>query len=176
MIVEYMFAWEGSAMRIIGIDPGIAITGFGVIDKTGDRYIPVAYDKITTEPGETCGRLVNLYRQLTDIFDRYKPECAAVEELFFNSNAKTAILIGQARGVAILAAANSGLDVVEYTPLQVKQAVAGYGRADKGQVQRMVKLLLNLNEIPKPDDVADALAIALCHGSSCRFKKLLDRS
>ena len=125
---------------------------------------------------DTCQRLVEVYKGLTSIFQEYKPQCAAVEELFFNKNAKTAIIVGQARGVAILAAANAGLDIYEYTPLQVKQAVVGYGRAQKKQVQAMVKLLLGLREIPRPDDVADALAVALCHGSSYKMQHILNRS
>ncbi len=164
-------------MRIIGIDPGIAITGYGIIDKHGNSYKSVCYGKITTEPQQSLSeRLVYIYNSLMDIFDEYRPGYAAVEELFFNKNAKTVMVIGQARGVAILAAANAGLEVREYTPLQVKQAVAGYGRAEKKQVQKMVKLLLNLEQIPRPDDVADALAVALCQGSSYRMQNLLDRS
>lgn len=164
-------------MRIIGIDPGIAITGYGIIDKYGNNYKPVCYGKITTEPQQqTFERLVILYKSFKEIFKEYRPECAAVEELFFNKNAKTAMIIGQARGVAILAAANAGLEVYEYTPLQVKQAVVGYGRAEKKQVQKMVKLLLNLKEVPKPDDVADALAVALCQASSYKMQNLIDRS
>lgn len=164
-------------MRIIGIDPGIAITGYGVIDKNANNYRPVGYGKVTTQAGlDTYKRLVSIYNDLTQIFEQYKPECAVVEELFFNKNTKTAMIIGQARGVAILAAANAGLDIHEYTPLQIKQAVVGYGRAEKKQVQIMVKLLLALDEIPKPDDVADALAVALCHGSSCKMQSILDRS
>lgn len=164
-------------MRIIGIDPGIAITGYGIIDKEGNTYKPVCYGKITTESRElTPKRLVSLYNNLMDIFNKYKPQCAVVEELFFNKNAKTAMVIGQARGVAILAAANAGLEIYEYTPLQVKQAVVGYGRAEKVQVQQMIKILLNLKEIPRPDDVSDALAVALCHGNSYTMKKLIDRS
>lgn len=164
-------------MRIIGIDPGIAITGYGIIEKEGNRFTPVDYGKVTTSAGQdTCKRLVSVYNDLIRIFEIYNPQCAAVEELFFNKNAKTAMVIGQARGVAILAAANAGLDIYEYTPLQVKQAVVGYGRAQKKQVQYMVKLLLNLKEIPRPDDVADALAVALCHGSSSKLQAILDRS
>ncbi|MGI6703479.1 MAG: crossover junction endodeoxyribonuclease RuvC [Clostridia bacterium] len=164
-------------MRIIGIDPGIAITGYGIIDKSANSFRPVAYGKVTTEARlDTCQRLVEVYKGLTSIFQEYKPQCAAVEELFFNKNAKTAIIVGQARGVAILAAANAGLDIYEYTPLQVKQAVVGYGRAQKKQVQAMVKLLLGLREIPRPDDVADALAVALCHGSSYKMQHILNRS
>jgi crossover junction endodeoxyribonuclease RuvC len=168
---------EVGGVRVIGIDPGIAITGYGIIDKHANNFKPVTYGKITTEAGQdTCRRLVSVYNDLTRIFHEYKPQCAAVEELFFNKNAKTAMVIGQARGVAILAAANAGLEIFEYTPLQVKQAVVGYGRAQKRQVQAMVKLLLNLNEIPQPDDVADALAVALCHGSSSKMQHILDRS
>ncbi len=164
-------------MRIIGIDPGIAITGYGVIDKNANNYRPVGYGMVTTQAGlDTYKRLVRIYNDLMQIFQQYKPECAVVEELFFNKNTKTAMIIGQARGVAILAAANAGLDIHEYTPLQIKQAVVGYGRAEKKQVQIMVKLLLALDEIPKPDDVADALAVALCHGSSCKMQSILDRS
>jgi len=172
-----LYGAEVGGVRIIGIDPGIAITGYGIIDKNANNFRPVAYGKVATEAGQdTCKRLVSVYNELTRIFNEYKPQCAAVEELFFNKNAKTAIIVGQARGVAILAAANAGLDIYEYTPLQVKQAVVGYGRAQKTQVQAMVKLLLNLSEIPQPDDVADALAVALCHGSSCKMRKILDRS
>ena len=164
-------------MRIIGIDPGIAITGYGIIDKSANSFRPVAYGKVTTEAGlDTCRRLVEVYKGLTSIFQEYKPQCAAVEELFFNKNAKTAIIVGQARGVAILAAANAGLDIYENTPLQEKQAVVGYGRAQKKQVQAMVKLLLGLREVPKPDDVADALAVALWHGSSYKMQHILNRS
>ena len=164
-------------MRIIGIDPGIAITGYGIIDKSGDNYKAVCYDKIVTQAGrQTYERLTHIYDSLTDMFQKYQPQCAAVEELFFNKNAKTAMIIGQARGVAILAAANAGLDIYEYTPLQIKQAVVGYGRASKNQVQKMVKLLLGLKEVPRPDDVADALAVALCRGSSCKMENLLNRS
>ncbi len=112
----------------------------------------------------------SVYDELIEIIDKYKPDELAIEELFFNKNVKTAIMVGQARGVEILAAVNKGLDVYEYTPLQIKQAVAGYGRADKNQVQEMVKILLNLKETAKPDDVSDALAVAICHGSSLKFK------
>ena len=122
-------------------------------------------------------RLKVLYNSLMDIITEYEPDVASIEELFFNTNAKTAILVGQARGVAVLACANSGLEIEEYTPLQIKQGLVGYGRAEKKQVQLMVKTILNLNEIPKPDDTADALAAAVCHGHSAnsrnRMKKIL---
>src|SRR5699024_7966188 len=117
-------------------------------------------------------RLRILYNEMTKIIEKYNPTDLAIEELFFNKNVKTAIKVGQARGVEILAAVHKGLNIYEYTPLQVKQGVVGYGRAEKRQVQEMVKMLLNLKEIPKPDDAADALALALCHGSSLKFKEM----
>lgn len=165
-------------MRILGIDPGYAILGYGVIDMIGNRFKVVDYGAITTEAGmEMPDRLKVLYNSLMELIVRHEPEVASVEELFFNTNAKTAILVGQARGVAVLACANSGLEIAEYTPLQIKQALVGYGRAEKKQVQQMVKTILNLKEVPKPDDTADALAAAVCHGHSAgsrnRMKGLL---
>ncbi|RIX50621.1 crossover junction endodeoxyribonuclease RuvC [Paenibacillus nanensis] len=154
-------------MRVLGIDPGIAIAGFGFIDKIGHKLTPVQYGAITTEastPQEQ--RLVQIYESAGALMDRYKPDAVAVEKLFFNRNVTTAFAVGQARGVIILAAAQRGLPVAEYTPLQVKQSVVGYGKAEKRQVQEMVKMFLKLSAIPKPDDVADALAIAICHAHS----------
>jgi len=116
-------------------------------------------------------RLTRIYDELIDIIEKYKPDAYAIEELFFNKNIKTALTVGHARGVAVLAGSKSGVNVYEYTPLQVKQAVVGYGRAEKSQIQQMVKILLNLREIPKPDDVADALAVAICHGNSSKFSE-----
>lgn len=160
-------------MIIVGIDPGIAIVGYGIIEKKGNKLKAIKYGAITTEPNISLPyRLKIVYDELTKILLEYKPDAFAIEELFFNKNVKTAITIGQARGVEILAAVNCGIDIYEYTPLQVKQGVVGYGRAQKKQVQEMVKLLLNLKEIPKPDDVADALAVAICHAHSGRFKDL----
>ena len=154
-------------MRILGIDPGYAILGYGVLDKIGNKFVTVAYGSITTDSKmEMPERLVALYDGLTEIIQTYKPDEASIEELFFNNNAKTAILVGEARGVAVLACAKQGLKISEYTPLQIKQALVGYGRADKKQVQAMVKAILNLDEIPKPDDTADAVAAAICHGHS----------
>ncbi|SHF34354.1 Holliday junction endonuclease RuvC [Desulfofundulus australicus DSM 11792] len=151
-------------MRVIGIDPGTAITGYGIIDLEGNRLSVVAYDCITTQPTMSMpSRLQHLYRQLEMVLRHYRPRQFAVEELFFQKNVRTALAVGQARGVAILAAVNAGLAVAEYTPLQVKQAVVGYGRAAKEQVQYMVRALLGLPEVPRPDDVADALAVAICH-------------
>ncbi|MCL5290743.1 MAG: crossover junction endodeoxyribonuclease RuvC [Bacillota bacterium] len=151
-------------MIILGIDPGTAITGFGLVEYLGNRYKPIAYSCLRTGSGLPLDlRLQRIYRGLQEIIARYRPDSMAVEELFFNNNARTALAVGHARGIAMLAGANAGIPVAEYTPLQVKQAVAGYGKADKQQVQFMVKTLLCLQEIPKPDDVADALAIAICH-------------
>lgn len=158
-------------MRILGIDPGIAIVGYSIVECKGNRFRALEYGCITTEAGTLLpDRLKIVYDELIKIIEKYEPTDLAIEELFFNKNVKTAIVVGQARGVEILAARNMGLDIFEYTPLQIKQAVVGYGRAEKHQVQEMVKMLLNLDSIPKPDDAADALAVALCHGNSLKFK------
>ena len=154
-------------MRILGIDPGYAILGWGVLDVEGNHFRVVAYDSILTDKDTPMPRrLQELYMGLEEIIAKYKPEEASIEELYFNNNAKTAIMVGEARGVAVLACANGGLHINEYTPLQIKQALVGYGRADKKQVQQMVKTILNLDKVPKPDDTADALAAAICHGHS----------
>lgn len=159
-------------MIILGIDPGFAIVGYSVIEYKGNKFRPLEYGAITTDSKALFpDRIKIIYDELLDIIDQYKPEDLAIEELFFNKNVKTAIKVGQARGVEILAAINKGLNIYEYTPLQIKQATVGYGRAEKHQVQEMVKILLNLKEIPKPDDVADALAVAICHASSLNFKE-----
>lgn len=161
-------------MRILGIDPGIAIVGFGVVDKNGNRYSTVEYGAITT-PAHTPleNRLKTIYDEMTLLIANFRPDAMSVEELFFNSNAKTAIAVGQARGVIILSAVENGVPIYEYTPLQVKQALTGYGRASKMQIQQMMRTMLGLSEIPKPDDVADALAIAVCHGNSVRYNDIL---
>lgn len=154
-------------MIILGIDPGYAILGWGVIEKTGNHFKAIDYGAVTTDKDtEMPRRLEILYDGLRDIIEEFRPEEASIEKLFFNTNTTTAINVGQARGVAILACMKGGLQVAEYTPLQIKQALVGYGRADKGQVQFMVKAMLNLPQIPKPDDTADALAAAICHGHS----------
>lgn len=161
-------------MRILGIDPGYAILGYGIIDKKGNHFKVIDYGAVTTDAKMAMpDRLKVLYNSLMELIVRYEPEVASIEELFFNTNAKTAILVGQARGVAVLACANSGLEIEEYTPLQIKQALVGYGRAEKKQVQLMVKTILNLKEIPKPDDTADALAAAVCHGHSAESRRRL---
>ena len=161
-------------MRILGIDPGYAILGWGVIDVVGNRFSVVDYGSILTDTKmDMPSRLQVLYNGLTELIHRYNPDDASIEQLFFNSNAKTAILVGEARGVAVLACANGNLNIGEYTPLQIKQALVGYGRADKKQVQYMVKTMLNLKSVPKPDDTADALAAAICHAHSAGRKDIL---
>ncbi|TYO97946.1 crossover junction endodeoxyribonuclease RuvC [Desulfallas thermosapovorans] len=151
-------------MRVLGVDPGIAITGYGIVDYAGNSFMPVTYGAIRSAADmQPHMRLYKLYNELTDLIVQYRPQCLAVEELFFNRNVRTAMSVGQARGVIILAAAQANLAVYEYTPLQVKQSVVGRGRADKQQVQYMIKIILNLPVIPRPDDVADALAVAVCH-------------
>ncbi len=161
-------------MRILGIDPGYAIIGYGVIDYEGGKFKVVDYGKVTTPAGLPLSkRLKSIYDGMTSIFEAYKPEVMAVEELFFNTNVKTAIAVGHARGVILLSAENAGVPLYEYTPLQIKQAVAGYGRADKNQVQQMVKMFLKLKEVPKPDDTADALAVAICHANSAALTSRL---
>ncbi|WP_027092698.1 crossover junction endodeoxyribonuclease RuvC [Cohnella thermotolerans] len=154
-------------MRVLGIDPGIAIMGFGFVDKIGHRIVPVQYGSIQTEANTpTESRLVQIYDASCELLDRYKPQTIAVEKLFFSKNVTNAFIVGQARGVLLLAAAQRGIPVGEYTPMQVKQAVVGYGGAEKKQVQEMVRRLLKLPAVPKPDDVADALAVAICHAHS----------
>ena len=157
----------GKNMKILGIDPGYAILGYGVVEKTGNRFRACRYGAVTTDAGmPMTERLEYLYDSLREIIDEERPDVASIEQLFFNTNAKTAIMVGQARGVAVLACVKGGLEVEEYTPLQIKQALVGYGRADKKQVQFMVKTMLGLESVPKPDDTADALAAAICHAHS----------
>ncbi|HZJ58117.1 MAG TPA: crossover junction endodeoxyribonuclease RuvC [Clostridia bacterium] len=157
-------------MVILGIDPGLAIVGYGVIESRNNALKAIDYGVITTPSTlEMPKRLVSIYDGVHELITRYQPDEVAVEELFFNKNVKTALTVGHARGVAVLAAAKTGLDLYEYTPLQVKQSVVGYGRAEKSQVQQMVKLLLSLRDIPKPDDAADALAVAICHSHSANM-------
>ncbi|WP_054027249.1 crossover junction endodeoxyribonuclease RuvC [Bacillus sp. FJAT-28004] len=154
-------------MRVLGIDPGYAIVGFGFIDKIGHKLTPVQYGAIQTEahtPSEQ--RLLQVYESAGALMDKYKPDTVGIEKLFFNRNVTTAFDVAQARGAIILAATQRGLPIGEYTPLQVKQAVVGYGKAEKKQVQEMVKVFLKLSAVPKPDDVADALAVAICHAHS----------
>ena len=151
-------------MIVLGVDPGTAITGYGIVSAEGDRLSLVACGAITTSPGQPLPeRLLVIYRQLLTLFESYRPQAIAVEEVFFGRNVRTAIAVGHARGVVLLAAAQMDLPVFTYTPTAVKQAIIGYGRADKRQVQEMIRMLLALPNIPQPDDVADAVAVAISH-------------
>jgi len=154
-------------MIILGIDPGLAIVGFGVLEKDKNKVSVIDYGVITTPKEDTLPiRLEKIYKGMCELIDHYKPDQVAVEELFFNTNITTGIAVAEARGVILLACINKGCKLYEYTPLQIKQALTGNGRADKHQVQFMVKAILKLNAIPKPDDAADGLAAALCHSQT----------
>ncbi|MBQ8783886.1 MAG: crossover junction endodeoxyribonuclease RuvC [Clostridia bacterium] len=154
-------------MRILGIDPGYAIVGYGVLDYQNNHFSVVEYGAITTPAGMDFNRRLELiYDEMNVIIGRTKPDAMSIEKLFYNTNAKTVIDVAQARGVIMLSAQKNSLEAFEYTPLQVKQSVVGYGRAEKKQVQEMTKLILKLTKVPKPDDTADALALAICHGHS----------
>lgn len=161
-------------MLVLGIDPGTATTGYGLVRETDTGLALATYGTIQT-PAHTPmpERLRTIYHELTKLLALHKPDSGAVEKLFFQRNVSTAMTVGQARGVAILALAEAGVSVGEYTPRDVKQAVSGYGGADKAQMQQMVRALLNLTEIPKPDDAADALAVAICHLHSAKMKTLI---
>ena len=160
-------------MIVLGIDPGTAITGYGLVSEQGGQAVAVAHGAITTASDLALpDRLLAIHRELDQIIRQYRPDQAAIEQLFFNKNVRTALAVGHARGVVMLTLAQAGVPMYEYTPLEVKLAVSGNGRADKRQVQHMVALLLNLAKIPKPDDAADALAIALCHLHSARLTTL----
>lgn len=154
-------------MVILGIDPGTARCGYGLIEESGSSLKLVDCGLIETPPGTPdADRLIAIYNSLSEILARFKPEAVAVEQLFYGNNSRTAMAVGQARGVILLAAALGGFQTAEYTPVQVKQAVSGYGAADKQQVKEMVKTLLNLKELKGPDDISDALAVAICHAFS----------
>jgi crossover junction endodeoxyribonuclease RuvC len=160
-------------MIILGIDPGTATVGWGVIDVQGSKAIPVAYGHISTSKElELPRRLSEIAADISAIIQKYHPEEAAVEELFFSNNQKTVIAVAQARGCILLTLENLCVSIYGYTPLEVKQALTNYGRADKAQVQLMVKALLKLSAIPKPDDAADALAVALCHASRRKVEQI----
>lgn len=161
-------------MLVLGIDPGTATTGYGLVRQTTDGGLQAVDHGVILTPAKTAmpERLVMLYEQLQEIILLHRPDSSAVEELFFQRNVKTAISVGQGRGVVLLALAQAGLPVAEYAPNEIKQAVTGYGGADKRQMQEMVKMLLGLEKVPKPDDAADALAVAICHLHSARMKDL----
>jgi crossover junction endodeoxyribonuclease RuvC len=165
-------------MLVLGIDPGIAITGYGLIqtDKRNE-YQCVDYGVVTTKAGlPDAERLKILFNELREIIARHQPDSSAIEKLFFQKNVKTAISVGQARGVAMLTLAQADLPVHEYTPNEIKQTVCGYGSAGKGQMQRMVQTLLHLDDLPKPDDAADALAVAICHIHHQSFNDLIKQA
>ncbi|MGD2155950.1 MAG: crossover junction endodeoxyribonuclease RuvC [Anaerolineales bacterium] len=165
-------------MLVIGIDPGTASTGYGLVaEDEGGNLSVIDFGVIKTSSKKSMPqRLLELYTQILNIANHHRPDSSAVEQLFFQRNVRTAMTVGQARGVALLALAQANLPVSEYTPLEIKQAVVGYGGADKHQVQQMVSALLNLNEIPKPDDAADALAVAICHLHSQRMQAIYGTS
>lgn len=163
-------------MRVLGVDPGYALIGVGAIEYIGNRYKIIKYGKIETKAGnELSYRLEEIFRQMNVWLSETKPDVVAIEQLFFNTNTTTGISVAQARGVILLACQLAGVRVFEYTPLQVKQAVVGYGRAEKAQVQKMVKTILKLEAVPKPDDVADALAIAICHTNNSGYNNIMDK-
>ncbi|MHB9146008.1 MAG: crossover junction endodeoxyribonuclease RuvC [Symbiobacteriia bacterium] len=163
-------------MRVLGVDPGTALCGYGVVDMEGNHLHVVTYGCVSTHKDTLAAeRLLQVYEGITQVIEQFAPEVLAVEELFMGRNVTTAISVGQARGVVLLAGAQHGLELAEYTPGQVKQAVAGYGKAEKAQVQQMIKVLLGLSEIPKPDDVADALAVACCCLQSIEVERRLRR-
>jgi len=160
-------------MLTLGIDPGTATLGFGLVEENGQGLREISYGAIKTSPKDEPGhRLHKLHDEVTKLIKKHRPDFVAIEKLFFGVNTKTAMSVGQARGVVVLAAAESGVPVAEYSPLEVKIAATGYGRADKRQMQMMVKTLLKLNDIPKPDDAADALAVAICHLNSVKIGSL----
>lgn len=161
-------------MRILGIDPGYGITGYSIIDYIGNKFKLIASGAIKTAAKTSFPlRLSEIFTDLNLIIDEYTPDAISVEELFFNNNVKTAINVAQARGVILVVGCQRGIPTYEYTPLQVKQAVVGYGRADKIQVQKMVKTILNVETLPKLDDITDSMAIAICHAHSARFAEKL---
>ena len=160
-------------MRVLGIDPGTATTGFGLVEEKNDQLVFVDHGVISTSPKQNSReRLQKIFLEAKQLIEGFKPDAIALERLFFGKNAKTAMAVGQARGVVLLCAAEAQVNVTEYTPLEVKIALTGYGRADKKQMQQMVKTLLGLASLPKPDDAADALAIAICHHHSYKIKSL----
>ncbi len=160
-------------MLVLGLDPGTATTGYGLVESERGREKMIAYGTIKTAAGVAMElRLLKIFREVNDILEQYQPDSVAIEQLFHHKNAKTVITVAQSRGVLLMAVAQRGLELAEYTPLQVKQAVCGYGNAEKKQVQLMVQNILKMEEMPKPDDAADALAIAICHLHSWRMRKL----
>lgn len=172
-----LIAKKVQIMIIMGIDPGYALVGFGIVQYDPPRFVPVEYGSITTRPEAPFERrLETIFKRTLELIDKRKPEAIAIERLYYTNNAKTVIGVAEARGVILLAAQLKGVPIFEYTPLQVKQAVTGYGQAIKPQMQEMTRRLLCLKEIPKPDDTADALAIAICHGQNCTVKRRMPKT
>lgn len=163
-------------MIVLGIDPGYAIVGYGIVEYKNNKFSPISFGAVTTKAGARfSSRLEKIFSDILEIMETYKPEAISIEKLFFNTNTTTAIDVAQARGVILLAAEKMHIPVFEYTPLQVKQSVTGYGKAEKAQVMELTRRLLNLEKCPKPDDTADALAMAICHchsASSLIFKQM----
>jgi crossover junction endodeoxyribonuclease RuvC len=159
-------------MRVLGLDPGLTCAGYGLVEQTGGNVRALTYGAIRTPQGPVPGRLALLYDEVRALLVRHAPEAVAVERVLFNANVRTAMSVGQAAGVALLAASQAGCEIAEYTPNEVKQTVAGYGAADKGQVQMMIAKLLGLAEIPKPADAADALGLAITHLQSRKLRRL----
>lgn len=152
-------------MKILGIDPGYAIVGYGIVEHNGYQFKPIGYGAITTSADMPfCNRLNVIYNDMVSIIGTYQPECVAIERLYFTNNVKTGIDVAQARGVIVLSLVQNSVPIFEYTPLQIKQALTGYGKAEKKQIMEMTKSILKLKSVPKPDDTADALAVAICHG------------
>jgi crossover junction endodeoxyribonuclease RuvC len=162
-------------MIVLGVDPGTATTGYGLVAETDGELALISYGAIQTPAGQSlASRLQTIYQELRKLINAYGPATGAVEKLFFSKNVRTAMSVGQARGVALLALADAELSIGEYTPLEIKQAVTGYGAADKHQVQEMVRALLEMDELPRPDDAADGLAVAICHLHTMRLQTLLE--
>lgn len=160
-------------MIVLGIDPGIGRCGWGLISSQKSVVSSLDYGCVETSAKQnTEERLVEVYEQIETLIKKYKPDVMSIEELFFGANSKTALIVGQARGVILLCAAKKNIPVAVYTPLQVKMALTGYGRADKNQIGQMVKVILKLEKIPKIDDTSDALAVAITHAFSSKMKKL----
>jgi crossover junction endodeoxyribonuclease RuvC len=162
---------------VLGLDPGTASTGFGVISVSGNRLRALEYGVLETAPGiPPERRLEQIFDQMSDLLARHRPSATAVESLFFNANVRTALAVGQARGVTLLACSQAGCEVFEYTPQQIKQAVVGYGKASKEQVMEMVRVLLGLAQVPRPDHAADALGVAICHANTCGMRERVQQS
>lgn len=172
---SYRYGTDCDGVRVLGIDPGVARTGYALVERSSDRLHAAGFGVITTQAGDSPAlRLVQLRTKLLEMISAHRPDVVAVERLFFNANAKTAMAVGQASGVVLATAAENGLEVTDYTPLEVKQSVVGYGGASKSQVQAMVAALLRLDAPPKPPDAADACALAICHLNRAGLRRAIE--